>query len=126
MVCAQVMGNHQTLTFAASQGQFELNVFKPVIGYNVLQSIRLLSDAMCSFRLRCVDGIEANLERIDELVRRSLMLVTALAPGMGYDQAAAIAKKAHQNGTTLREEALATGMITGDEFDRLVDPAKMV
>ncbi len=126
MVCAQVMGNHQTLTFAASQGQFELNVFKPVIGYNVLQSIKLLSDAMSSFRLRCVDGIEANLERIDELVRRSLMLVTALAPGMGYDQAAAIATKAHQNGTTLREEALATGLITGDEFDRLVDPGKMV
>ena len=126
MVCAQVMGNHQTVTFAASQGQFELNVFKPVIALAVLQSIRLLSDAMNSFSERCVAGIEANHQRISELVERSLMLVTALAPEIGYDAAAKIAKMAHENGTSLREEALASGLINAETFDRLVDPRKMI
>lgn len=126
MVCAQVMGNHQTITFAASQGQFELNVYKPVIALNLLQSIRLLADAMASFALRCVDGITANRERMAELLSRSLMLVTALAPVIGYDAAAAIAKKAHENGTTLREEALKSGLIREAEFDRIVRPDRMI
>ncbi|MCB1416631.1 MAG: class II fumarate hydratase, partial [Nitratireductor sp.] len=126
MVCAQVMGNHQTVTFAASQGQFELNVFKPVIALAVLQSIRLLADAMNSFSERCVSGIEANAGRIAELVERSLMLVTALAPQIGYDAAAKIAKRAHENGTSLRQEALASGLVDAETFDRLADPRKMI
>ncbi|MCB1384715.1 MAG: class II fumarate hydratase [Nitratireductor sp.] len=126
MVCAQVMGNQQAVTFAASQGQFELNVMKPVIAYNVLQSIALLGDAMASFAERCVDGITANEARIGELVQRSLMLVTALAPEIGYDAAAKIAKAAHLNGTKLREEALKSGLIDGKTFDRLVNPAHMI
>jgi len=113
------------VTFAASQGQFELNVFKPVIALAVLQSIRLLSDAMNSFAERCVAGIEADTGRIAELVERSLMLVTALAPEIGYDAAAKIAKSAHENGTSLREEALASGLVDAETFDRLVDPRKM-
>ncbi|MCB1439716.1 MAG: class II fumarate hydratase [Nitratireductor sp.] len=126
MVAAQVMGNHQTITFAASQGQFELNVFKPVIAHAVLQSVRLLADAMNSFTARCVEGIEANEARIGELVSRSLMLVTALAPIIGYDAAAKIAKTAHENGTSLREEALKTGLVTGEEFDKVVNPSRMI
>jgi len=124
MVCAQVMGNHCAVTIAGAQGHFELNVFKPVIAHNVLQSIRLLGDAATSFRDNCVVGIEPNRQRIAELMSRSLMLVTALAPEIGYDQAAAIAKAAHANGTTLRQEALRQG-VTAESFDRLVDPAKM-
>jgi fumarate hydratase class II len=126
MVCAQVMGNHVTITVAGAQGHFELNVFKPVIIYNLLQSVRLLADACDSFRENCVVGIEANRERIDELLRRSLMLVTALNPRIGYDKAAAVAKKAHKEGTTLKEAALALGYVSAEEFDRWVRPEDML
>ncbi|MCI5078489.1 class II fumarate hydratase [Oricola sp.] len=126
MVAARVMGNQTTVNVAASQGHFELNVFKPVIADAVLQSVRLLSDSMMSFTDRCLAGIEADRARIADLVSRSLMLVTALAPDIGYDNAAAIAKAAHKNGTTLREEAIASGHVTEAEFDRIVRPEKMV
>jgi len=125
MVCAQVIGNHMTVTMAGAQGHLELNVFKPVIAYNVLQSIRLLADAATSFTDKCVTGIEPNLERIAELMQQSLMLVTALAPQIGYDNAAIIAKAALHNRSTLREEALASGLVTADEYDRLVRPQDM-
>jgi fumarate hydratase class II len=125
MVCCQVFGNQTTITVAASQGHFELNVFKPVIAYAMLQSIRLLADVAISFTDHCVAGIRANEPRIRELMQRSLMLVTALAPRIGYDKAAQIAKAAHANGTTLREEALKFGYVTGAEFDRLVKPMRM-
>ena len=120
MVAAQVMGNTMTVTVAGAQGHLELNVFKPVIAYNVLQSIRLLADAADSFRLRCVEGLEPNRARIAELVDRSLMLVTALAPEIGYDNAAKIAKLAHSQGLTLREAALTLGLVDEATFDRLV------
>jgi fumarate hydratase class II len=126
MVCCQVFGNHATITAAASQGHFELNVYKPVIVACMLQSIRLLADAARSFTDNCVIGIRANEERIKELMQRSLMLVTALAPTIGYEKAAKIAKTAHANGTTLREEALRLGFVTGEDFDRLVRPERMV
>jgi fumarate hydratase class II len=126
MVCCQVFGNHTAITVAGSQGHFELNVFKPVLAYDMLQSIRLVADAARSFTDHCVTGIRANEPRIRELMERSLMLVTALAPEIGYDKAAEIAKTAHANGTTLREEAIRLGYVTGEEFDRLVRPEKMV
>ncbi len=126
MVCVQVMGNNAAVGFAGSQGHFELNVFKPVIAYNVLQSIRLLSDAAVSFTERCVVGIEANEARIRELMERSLMLVTALAPTIGYDNATKIAKAAHQKGTTLREEAVGMGFVSEEDYDDLVRPEKMI
>ena len=126
MACAQVMGNHVAITVAGSQGHMELNVFKPVMIFNLLQSIRLIGDASVSFTDNCVNGIEPNTRHIDELMRRSLMLVTALAPKVGYDTAAKIAKTAHKNGTTLREEALKMGVITGEEFDRIVRPEDMI
>ena len=126
MVCAQVMGNAATVSFAGSQGHFELNVFKPVIANAVLQSIRLLADSSMSFADNAVAGIEANRDRIADLMSRSLMLVTALAPSIGYDAAAAIAKAAHKNGTTLREEAIRSGHVTGEEFDRVVRPEDML
>ncbi|WP_011579702.1 MULTISPECIES: class II fumarate hydratase [Chelativorans] len=126
MVATQIMGNQTTVSIAASQGHFELNVFKPVIANAVLQSIRLLSDAMRSFADNCVKGIEADEVRIAELMQRSLMLVTALAPVIGYDNAAKIAKTAHKNGTTLREEALRTGLVTEEEYDRIVRPENMI
>jgi len=126
MVCAQVFGNQTTLTVAASQGHFELNVFKPVIAHVLLQSIGLLADGARSFTDHCVAGIRANERRIKELMERSLMLVTALAPKIGYDKAAAIAKTAHKRGTSLREEALRSGVVTGEEFDRLVRPERMI
>jgi fumarate hydratase, class II len=125
MVCCRVFGNDTTIAVAASQGHFELNVFKPVIAYAVLQSIGLLADAVTSFTDHCVVGIRANEPRIRELMQNSLMLVTALAPRIGYDKAAQIAKAAHQNGTTLREEATRLGYVTAAEFDRLVRPARM-
>jgi len=125
MVCCRVFGNHTTITVAASQGHFELNVFKPVIIDAMLQSIRLLADAADSFAERCVAGIRANEPRIRELMEKSLMLVTALAPKIGYDKAAEIAKAAHKNGTTLREEALRLGYVSEKEFDRLVRPERM-
>jgi fumarate hydratase class II len=126
MVCTQVMGNNATVAFAASQGHFELNVFKPVIGNAVLQSIRILADAAVSFADHCVVGIEPNRERISELMQRSLMLVTALAPKIGYDNAAAIAKAAHKAGTTLKEEAVRSGHVTAEEFDAVVRPETML
>jgi len=125
MVCCRVFGNDTTIAVAASQGHFELNVFKPVIIDAALQSIRLLADAAMSFTDHCVAGIRANEPRIRELMQNSLMLVTALAPRIGYDKAAQIAKAAHKNGTTLREEALKLGFVTGAEFDRLVRPLRM-
>lgn len=126
MVACQVFGNQTTVTVAASQGHFELNVYKPVIAYNVLQSIRLLADCMRSFADNCIKGIIANHDRIQHLMEQSLMLVTALAPVIGYDAAAKIAKTAHKNGTTLREEALKSGLVTTDDYDRLVKPENMI
>ncbi|HUO93362.1 MAG TPA: class II fumarate hydratase [Rhizomicrobium sp.] len=126
MVCAQVIGNHTTVTFAGSQGNFELNVFKPVVIYDLLQSIRLIGDAAVSFTDNCVVGIEANRAHIKSLMERSLMLVTALAPRIGYDNAAKVAKTAHKNGTTLKEEAVKLGFVTADEFDKLVRPEDMI
>jgi len=125
MVCCKVFGNHTTIVTAGSQGHFELNVYKPVLAANMLQSIRLLADAARSFTDNCVVGIKADERRIRELMERSLMLVTALAPKIGYDKAAEIAKTAHKNGTTLREEAVRLGHLTGAEFDRLVRPQRM-
>jgi fumarate hydratase class II len=125
MVCCQVFGNQTVITFAGSQGHFELNVYKPVLAYAMLQSIRLLGDAANSFTDNCVAGIKANEPRIAELLQRSLMLVTALAPRIGYDKAAQVAKAAHANGTTLREETLRLGYVSGPDFDRLVRPEKM-
>jgi fumarate hydratase class II len=126
MVCCQIFGNHSAITIAASQGHFELNVYKPVLAYDMLQSIRLLADAARSFTDNCVAGIRANEKRIRELMQGSLMLVTALAPKIGYDNAAKVAKAAHERGTTLREEAVRGGFVTEAEFDRLVRPEKMV
>jgi fumarate hydratase class II len=125
MVCSQVFGNQTTITVGGSQGHFELNVYKPVLAYAMLQSIRLLADAARSFTDNCVIGIRADEARIRELMQRSLMLVTAVAPEIGYDKAAAIAKAAHANGTTLREEAIRLGYLDGDTFDRLVKPERM-
>jgi fumarate hydratase class II len=126
MVCCQVFGNNTTITVAASQGHFELNVFKPVMAYCMLQSIALLSDAARSFTDHCIRGIRADEARIRDLTQRSLMLVTALAPRIGYDNAAKVAKAAHAKGTTLREEAIRLGYVSGPEFDRLVRPARMI
>ncbi len=126
MVCCQVMGNHVAITIGGANGHLELNVFKPVIAYNVLQSIRLLADAARSFTDNCVAGIEANREHIRELVERSLMLVTALAPKIGYDAAAKVAKKAHAEGTTLKQAALDLGLVTAEEFEALVRPETML
>jgi fumarate hydratase class II len=125
MVCCQIFGNQTTITVAGSQGHFELNVYKPVLAHAMLQSIRLLGDAAISFTDNCVAGIKANEERIRDLLQRSLMLVTALSPTIGYDKAAQVAKAAHTNGTTLREEALRLGFVTADEFDRIVRPETM-
>jgi fumarate hydratase class II len=125
MVCAQVMGNDVAVNVGGATGHFELNVFKPVIVYNTLQSIRLLGDASVSFTDNCVTGIEADTGRIDELMRSSLMLVTALNPHIGYDNAAIVAKKAHTEGTTLREAALELGLLTDEQFDEWIDPEAM-
>jgi len=125
MVCAQVMGNHMTVTIAGSQGNFELNVFKPVLIFNVLQSIRLLTDASRSFGENCIEGLQPDRQRISSLMAQSLMLVTALAPHIGYDNASKIAKTAHKNGTTLRDEALNSGLVTGEQYDDWVDPLAM-
>jgi len=126
MVCAQVMGNHVAITIAGAQGHLELNVFKPVIARNILHSARLLGDAAASFARHCVVGIEADPERLGALVDRSLMLVTALAPAIGYDSAARIAKTAHGEGLTLREAALRSGMVDAETYDRLVRPKSML
>ncbi len=126
MVCTQVMGNHMTVTIAGSNGHFELNVFKPVIIYNVLQSIRLIADACVSFTDNCVVGIEANTARIEKLMHESLMLVTALNPHIGYDNAAKIAKKAHKEGTSLQEAGVALGLLTPEQFKEWVRPETML
>ena len=125
MVCCQVFGNHTTITVAGSQGHFELNVYKPVLAYSMMSSIELLADVSHSFTAHCVAGIRADEKRIRELMERSLMLVTALAPKIGYDNAAKVAKAAHSRGTTLKEEALRLGLVSAAEFDRLVQPSKM-
>lgn len=126
MVCTQIMGNHTTLTMAGSQGHFELNVYKPVMAYNMLQSIQLMTDSCHAFTDKCVIGIKANEERIADLMSRSLMLVTALAPKIGYDNATKVAKMAHKRGTTLRDEALRLKLVTPAEFDRIVRPEHMI
>jgi fumarate hydratase, class II len=126
MVCAHVMGNDAAVGFAGSQGHFELNVMKPMIAYNVLQSMQLLGDAAVAFTDNCVEGIEADRARIDKLMRESLMLVTALAPTIGYDKATTVAKTAHKNGTTLREEAINLGYVDAETFDRVVRPEEMI
>jgi fumarate hydratase class II len=125
-VCVQIFGNHAALTFAGSQGHFELNVYNPVMAYNFLQSVRLMADAAVSFTENCVVGIEPRLDNIKSGVERSLMLVTALAPKIGYDNAAKIAKTAHKNGTTLRDEAVGGGYVTNEEFDEYVRAEKMI
>jgi fumarate hydratase class II len=126
MVCTRVFGNQTTMSIAGSQGHFELNVFKPVLAFALLESIALIADACHSFRVNCVEGVTANRERISDLLSRSLMLVTALAPKIGYDKAAKVAKTAHEKGTTLREEAVALGFVTPEEFDAVVRPAAML
>jgi fumarate hydratase class II len=126
MVCAQVIGNDQAVAVGGMSGHFELNVFKPVMVFNVLNSIRLLGDACTSFREHCVEGIEAREEQIRKHLENSLMLVTALNPHIGYDNAAKIAKTAWVNGTTLRDEAVKSGLISAEKFDAVVRPEKMI
>ncbi len=126
MLCCQVFGNDVAINFGGASGNFELNVFRPMIAHNFMQSVRLLADGMASFEEYCVRGIEANQARIEELLERSLMLVTALTPHIGYDRAAEIAKHAHHEGCTLKEAALALGYVTAEDFDRWVVPAEMV
>ena len=126
MLCCQVFGNDVAITLGGASGNFELNVFKPLIAHNFLQSVRLLADGMASFEKHCARGIEANRERIAELMERSLMLVTALTPHIGYDKAAEIARQAHRDGGTLRQAALALGYVTKEEFDCWVQPRAMV
>ena len=125
MLAAQVMGNDVAVNIGGASGNFELNVYKPLIIHNVLQSARLLADGMASFDAHCASGIEPNRARIEELLERSLMLVTALNPRIGYDKAAAIAKKAHKEGTTLKQAALALGYVTEEQFDEWVRPERM-
>jgi fumarate hydratase class II len=126
MVCCQVLGNNTTIAMAGSQGNFELNVFKPVMIHNFLVSARILADSARCFREFCVDGITANTDRIQSLVESSLMLVTALSPSLGYDKAAEIAKKAHREGTTLKEAAVDLGYLTEEEYEERVRPEEMV
>ncbi|XP_015957720.1 fumarate hydratase 1, mitochondrial isoform X2 [Arachis duranensis] len=126
MVCAQVMGNHVAITVGGSNGHFELNVFKPMIASSLLHSLRLLGDSSASFEKNCVRGIQANRERISKLLHESLMLVTSLNPKIGYDKAAAVAKTAHKEGSTLKEAALKLGVLSSEEFDNLVVPEKMI
>lgn len=126
MVCAQVLGNDTTISFSGTQGNYELNVFKPVMAYNFLQSARLLADACLSFNEHCAVGVEANQERIDQLLHNSLMLVTALNTHIGYENAAKIAKTAHKNGTTLKQEAINLGLVSSEDFDKWVRPQDMV
>ena len=126
MVCTQVMGNDLTISIAGASGNFELNVYRPVIAYNIIQSIRLLTDSCDSFLENCVDGITPNEEKIKTNLYNSLMLVTALNPHIGYDKAAEVAKKAHENNTSLREAIIDLGYMSGEDFDELVDPQKMI
>ena len=126
MVCVKVIGNHNGITMAGSHGHFELNVFKPLIIHNILQSINIMSDSSKGFANYCIRGLKANTKRIKSLLDNSLMLVTALTPKIGYDKAGKIAKMAHKNGTTLKEEALKSGLITEKEFDKIVNPKRMI
>jgi len=126
MVCTKVIGNHTGITIAGTHGHFELNVFKPMIAHNILQSIDILSDSIDCFVEYCVKGIKPNKKKITELLNNSLMLVTALSPKIGYDNAGRIAKTAHKNGTTLKEETLKTGLVTEEEYNKIVDPKKMI
>jgi fumarate hydratase class II len=126
MLCSQVMGNDVAINLGGALGNFELNVFKPLLIHNFLQSARLIADGCVSFNDNCAVGIEADEKRIGELMKSSLMLVTALNPHIGYDKAAYIAKKAHKEGTSLREAALASGHVTGEQFDQWVKPEEMV
>ena len=126
MVCVKVIGNHNGITMAGSQGHFELNVFKPLIIHNILQSIHIMADSSKSFANYCVRGLRANKKKIQELLNNSLMLVTALTPKIGYDNAAKISKKAHKNGTTLKEETIKSGLISEREYNKIVDPKKMI
>ena len=126
MVCVKVIGNHTGITIAGSQGQFELNVFKPLIAHNILQSIDLISDSSKNFAKYCVKGIKANKDKIKKDLDNSLMLVTALAPIIGYDKAASIAKKALKNNTTLKTEIIKSGLMTEKEYKKIVDPRKMI
>jgi len=126
MVCIKVIGNHNGITMAGSHGHFELNTFKPLIIHNILQSMDIISDSSKNFANYCIKGLKANKERIKNLLNNSLMLVTALSPKVGYDNAAKIAKKAHKNGTTLKEESIKSGLITEKEYDKIVNPKKMI
>jgi len=126
MVCAKVIGNHTSITVAGSHGHFELNVFKPLIAYNILQSIDIMADSVRNFSLYCVKGIKANKKKIREYLDNSLMLVTALAPKIGYDNAAKIAKSALKNNSKLKDEALKLGLINEKEYDLIIDPIKMI
>ena len=126
MVCAQVMGNDTTIMVAGASGNFELNVYRPVIAYNILQSIRILSDAINSFRTNCVDGIEANEEKINTNLYNSLMLITALNSHIGYDKAAEVAKKAYEDNSSLKEAIIELGYMSGEDFDKFVKPEEMV
>ena len=126
MVCAKVIGNHTGITVAGSHGHFELNVFKPLIAYNILQSIDIMADSVKNFSLFCVKGIKANKKKIKENLDNSLMLVTALAPKIGYDNASKIAKRALKNGTRLKEEAIKSDLIDEDTYDKIIDPIKMI
>ena len=126
MVCVKVIGNHNGITIAGSQGQFELNVFKPLIAHNIIQSIDLLSDSSKNFAKFCVKGIKANLKKINSDLENSLMLVTALAPRIGYDNAAKIAKNALKNNTKLKHEAIKSGLITEKDYDLIINPLKMI
>ena len=126
MVCVKVIGNHNGITMAGSHGHFELNVFKPLIIHNILQSIHIMADASKSFANYCVKGLKVDRKRIKNYLDNSLMLVTALSPKLGYDNAAKIAKKAYKNGTTLKEEAVKSGLISEKEYEKIVDPKKML
>ena len=126
MVCVKVIGNHNGITMAGSHGHFELNVFKPLIIHNILQSIHIMSDSAKSFANYCVNGLKADKNKIKKFLDNSLMLITALAPKVGYDNAAKIAKLAHKNGTTLKEETIKSGLINEKEYDKIVDPKKMI
>ena len=125
MVCVKVIGNHNGITMAGSHGHFELNVFKPLIAHNILQSIEIMSDSAKTFALYCVKGIKADKKKIKSYLDNSLMLVTALTPKIGYDKAANIAKLAHKNGTTLKEEVIKAGLLKEKEYDKIMDPMKM-
>ena len=126
MVCAQIIGNDATLGFAGASGNFELNVYRPVIAYNILQSIRLLKDVCISFNDNCIIGIEPNLDKINDNLNNSLMLVTALTPHISYDKAAKAAKKAHDENTTLKDAVIALRFLNSDEYDSYVQPSKMI